>query len=55
MDYVIGNTEEIPIRVFNEYIKDGLKPVLIQRGDHEILREQGIHLIGEKLINIEKG
>ncbi len=55
LDYVIGNTEEIPIRVFNEYIKDGLKPVLIQRGDHEILREQGIHLIGEKLINIEKG
>lgn len=54
LDYVIGNTEEIPIDILEKYIMDGSKPVLIGEGDEEILKSKGIQLIGSNLIDIEK-
>lgn len=54
LDYVIGNTEEIPIDILEKYIMDGSKPVLIGEGDEEILKSKGIKLIGSNLIDIEK-
>lgn len=54
LDYVIGNTEGIPIETLNKYIKDGSKPVLIEEGHREILRSRNIRLIGYNLIDVEK-
>lgn len=54
LDYVIGNTEDIPLETLNKYIKDGSKPVLIESGHLEILKERNIKLIGDNLIDIEK-
>ena len=54
LDYVIGNTEGVPIETLNKYIKDGSKPVLIEEGHMEILRGKNIKLIGDKLIDVKK-
>lgn len=54
LDYVIGNTEDIPIETLEKYIKDGSKPVLVEEGHKEILSKKGIKLIGDKLIDVKK-
>lgn len=54
LDYVIGNTEEIPLETLNKYIKDGSKPVLIEREHLELLKKKNIKLIGDRLIDVEK-
>lgn len=54
LDYVIANTEEIPIDTLEKYIMDGSKPVLIGKDDEVILKSKGIELIGSNLIDIEK-
>lgn len=54
LDYVIANTEEIPIDTLEKYIMDGSKPVLMGARDEEILKSKDIKLIGENLINIRK-
>lgn len=54
LDYVIANTEEIPIDTLEKYIMDGSKPVLMGARDEEILKSKDIKLIGRNLINIRK-
>lgn len=54
LDYVIANTEDVPIDQLEKYIMDGSKPVLIGVNDEEILRSKGIKLIGDNLIEIRK-
>lgn len=54
LDYVIANTEEIPIDVLEKYIMDGSKPVLKGIHDEEILNSNNIKLIGSNLIDIRK-
>ncbi|WP_353095394.1 YvcK family protein [Tissierella praeacuta] len=54
LDYVIANTEEIPMDTLQKYILDGSKPVLMELNDEEILKSKNIKLIGENLINIRK-
>lgn len=54
LDYVIGNTEGVPIETLNKYIKDGSKPVLIEEGHREILKIKNIKLIGDNLIDVKK-
>ncbi len=54
LDYVIGNTEDIPIGTLNKYIKDGSKPVLIEEQHRKILNGKNIKLIGDKLIDVKK-
>lgn len=55
LDYVIANTEEIPIDILEKYIMDGSKPVLLGINDQKVLKSKGIKLIGESLIEIRKG
>lgn len=54
LDYVIGNTEDIPVETLEKYIKDGSKPVLVEKGEKEILASKNIKLIGTKLIDVKK-
>lgn len=54
LDYVIGNTEDVPMETLEKYIKDGSKPVLVERGQEEILNRKNIRLIGDKLIDVKK-
>lgn len=54
LDYVIGNTEDIPIETLEKYIKDGSKPVLVAGGQKETLSSKDIKLIGSKLIDVKK-
>lgn len=55
LDYVIANTEEIPIDILEKYIMDGSKPVLLGINDQKVLKSKGIKLIGESLIEVRKG
>ncbi len=54
LDYVIANTEEIPIDTLEKYIMDGSKPVLMGIRDEKILNLNNVKLIGENLIDIRK-
>lgn len=54
LDYVIGNTEDVPIDTLEKYIKDGSKPVLVKKGQRQILESKNIKLIGAKLIDVKK-
>ena len=54
LDYVIANTEEIPLNILEKYIMDGSKPVLLGKDDEKVLKSMNIKLIGEKLIDIRK-
>ncbi|MDR7855827.1 YvcK family protein [Tissierella sp.] len=54
LDYVIANTEEIPIDILEKYIMDGSRPVLKGVHDEEVLNSKNIKLIGENLIDIRK-
>lgn len=54
LDYVIGNTEEIPEDILNKYTIDGSSPVLVSKEDEEFLNSKNIKLIKDKLINIKK-
>ncbi len=54
LDYVIGNTQDIPTETLEKYIKDGSKPVLVEKNHEEILNKKGIRLIADKLIDVKK-
>lgn len=54
LDYVIVNTEEIPKDTLNNYITDGSMPVVLNRSDRETLKEMGITLIEDRLIEVKK-
>lgn len=54
LNYVIANTEEIPLNILEKYIMDGSKPVLLGKDDEKVLKSMNIKLIGEKLIDIRK-
>lgn len=54
LDYVIVNTGEIPQEVLKKYTSDGSKPVILGKDDERILKEKGIRLIKENLIDIKK-
>lgn len=54
LNYVIANTEDIPSEYLEKYIDDGSIPVRIDREDERILAQQGITLITNSLIDIEK-
>lgn len=54
LDYVIGNTEDVPNDTLEKYIKDGSKPVLVEKDQEEILNRKNIKLIGDKLIDVKK-
>jgi len=54
LDYVIANTEEIPIDTLEKYIMDGSKPVLLGVNDQKVLKSKGIKLIGESLVEVRK-
>jgi len=54
LDYVIVNTEEIPQEVLKKYTSDGSRPVILGKEDEQILKEKGIQLIKENLIDIKK-
>ncbi len=54
LDYVIANTGEIPQEVLKKYTSDGSKPVILGENDERILKEKGIRLIKENLIDIKK-
>ena len=54
LDYVIANTEEIPKDTLNNYITDGSRPVVLNDNDRDILKEMGIRLVEDRLIDIKK-
>lgn len=54
LDYVIVNKEEIPEETLNKYTVDGSRPVILGEKDEKILKEKGIRLIKENLIDIKK-
>lgn len=54
LDYVIGNIEEIPEGILNKYITDGSTPVLLKDEHRNTLRNIGIDIIEENLIDIKK-
>lgn len=53
LDYVIANTEEIPLDILEKYVLDGSQPVLLGKDDEKILESMNIKLIREKLIDIK--
>lgn len=53
LDYVIVNTEGIPLDVLNKYNKDNATQVMPEPEDRWILEEYGIRLIKENLIDIK--
>lgn len=54
LNYVIANTEDVPIETLKKYIHDGSVPVKIQKSDEKILAKKGITLIANSLIDIKK-
>lgn len=54
LDYVIANTEEVPLVSLDKYIDDGSIPVKIGRDDEKILAQKDIILIANSLIDVRK-
>ncbi|WP_082759732.1 gluconeogenesis factor YvcK family protein [Abyssisolibacter fermentans] len=55
IDYVIANSENIPNQVLLKYYKkDGAKPVILTEKDNEQLKDLGITLIQDYLVDIKK-
>lgn len=54
LNYVVANTEEIPIEVLNKYSHDGSVPVCPQKGEKQELEKRNISLIQDKIIDIKK-
>ncbi|MDR7871230.1 MAG: YvcK family protein [Tissierellaceae bacterium] len=54
LDYVIANTEQIPEDTLNNYITDGSIPVVLKSNDKDVLKDMGITLIEDKLIDVKK-
>lgn len=54
LNYVIANTESVPIESLDKYIDDGSVPVKIENKDEKILAEKGITLIANSLIDVKK-
>lgn len=54
LNYVIGNTEKLPVETLNKYITDGSSPVLATKKDKEFLNTINIKLIAENLIDVRK-
>ncbi len=54
LDYVIGNTEVLPLETVNKYISDRSAPVIATIKDEEFLKLNNIQLIAENLIDVRK-
>lgn len=54
LNYVIANTESVPVESLDKYINDGSVPVKIENEDEKILADKGITLIANSLIDVEK-
>nr|WP_300001893.1 gluconeogenesis factor YvcK family protein [Tissierella sp.] len=54
LDYVIANTESMPVEVLDKYVYDGALPVKIEDADEKILAQHGITLVANSLIDIEQ-
>ncbi|OLS03295.1 gluconeogenesis factor YvcK family protein [Tissierella creatinophila] len=54
LNYVIANTQDVPIETLEKYIHDGSVPVKIQNSDEKTLAKKGITLIANSLIDIKK-
>ena len=54
LDYVIANTEEIPIETLNKYITDGSIQVVLEPEDESILASRNIKLICDNLVEVRK-
>lgn len=54
LDYVIANTEDVPLETLEKYIYDGSIPVKVEDYDERVLANKGITLISSSLIDIEK-
>lgn len=53
LDYVIGNTEEVPQDTLKRYITDGSQPVKVRPDDEILLKKKNIKLIAENLIDVK--
>lgn len=54
LDYVIANTEEIPVETLNKYITDGSIQVVLEPEDESILASSNIKLICDNLVEVRK-
>lgn len=54
LDYVIANTEEIPVETLNKYITDGSVQVVLEPEDESILASSNIKLISDNLVEVRK-
>ncbi|MCT4593721.1 MAG: YvcK family protein [Anaeromicrobium sp.] len=54
IDYVFANDENIPTEVLEKYHKDGAKPLLLEVGEKERLKDHNIKVIEGKFVNIKK-
>lgn len=54
IDYVIANNEVLPSTIFEIYQKDGAKQVVLDKSQKDILKNMGVKVISENLIEIKK-
>ncbi|MGO1468873.1 MAG: gluconeogenesis factor YvcK family protein [Tissierella sp.] len=54
LDYVIANTENVPLEILEKYIDDGSRPVKIEEDDEKILAKKDITLVANSLIDVKK-
>lgn len=54
LDYVIANTENVPLASLDKYIDDGSIPVKIGENDEKILAQKDIRLMANSLIDVKK-
>ncbi|SHI18408.1 gluconeogenesis factor YvcK family protein [Sporanaerobacter acetigenes] len=54
LDYIIANIEEIPEEVLEKYKEDGARPVILTNEDEKKLKDMGITVIKDNLIDVKK-
>ncbi|MGL5328895.1 MAG: gluconeogenesis factor YvcK family protein [Peptostreptococcaceae bacterium] len=54
IDYIIVNNEILPKNVFEKYKKDGAKQVLLDEVQNKELKEMGIKVIEDNLVEVKK-
>lgn len=54
LDYIIANVEEIPEEVLEKYKEDGARPVILTNEDEKKLKDMGITVIKDNLIDVKK-
>lgn len=54
LDYIIANVEEIPEEVLEKYKEDGARPVVLTNEDEKKLKDMGITVIKDNLIDVKK-